>query len=273
MESRPRAAAIARCICSGGWSVTLRSLLPAPGSMVYERSIPSPAYCVKVSPSTMVITVSRCMNARPLGMSSATIVLAEPASKSRCAILSTAWGVVRSLIPISTAPCRIQPTSTSSAAPADLAQVSAARSSSASRGAHSGWAASTAVASGQAAYGSSSGTSHRPHRCEVRVVTARNTVSSARSPAGPPGVAQPAGERGQYGLRLGPGQQPQHAIGGGAAVVGAGDPAQFRQGRHDGARRQAVAVGERGGLTLPLVVAARPVAQQPVHGGTHLRGP
>ena len=79
--------------------------------MVYERSMPSPAYCVKVSPSTIVITVSRCMNARRFGMSSATIVCAEPAANSPRASISTACGVVRSLIPISTAPWPITRTS------------------------------------------------------------------------------------------------------------------------------------------------------------------
>lgn len=71
---------------------------------MYERSIPSPAYCVNVPPSTIVITVSRCMNARRLGMSSATIVRADPAANRPRASISTACGVVRSLIPISTAP-------------------------------------------------------------------------------------------------------------------------------------------------------------------------
>ncbi len=102
---------MARCMCSGGWSVTFSSRGPLPGSIVYERSIPSPAYWVKVSPSTIVITVSRCMNARALGMSSATIVRAEPASKRPRASISTACGVVRSLIPIRTAPCPMTRTS------------------------------------------------------------------------------------------------------------------------------------------------------------------
>lgn len=72
--------------------------------MVYDRSMPSPAYWVKTSGATIVITVSRCMKARRFGRSSATMVRAEPAAKSRLASISTACGVVRSLIPISTAP-------------------------------------------------------------------------------------------------------------------------------------------------------------------------
>ena len=52
----------------------------------------------------MVSTVSRCMNARDFGMSTATIRSAAPARNSRSARISTACGVVRSLIPISTAP-------------------------------------------------------------------------------------------------------------------------------------------------------------------------
>ena len=79
--------------------------------MVYERSMPSPAYWVKVSPSTIVITVSRCMKARRLGMSSATIVRAEPAANSLCASISTACGVVRSLMPMRTAPLPMTRTS------------------------------------------------------------------------------------------------------------------------------------------------------------------
>ena len=52
----------------------------------------------------MVITVSRCMNARAFGMSRATRQRAAPAENSRCASISSAIGVVRSLIPASTAP-------------------------------------------------------------------------------------------------------------------------------------------------------------------------
>ena len=59
--------------------------------------MPRPAYWVNVSASTIVITVSRCMNARRLGMSSATIVVADPAANSPRASISTACGVVRSL--------------------------------------------------------------------------------------------------------------------------------------------------------------------------------
>ncbi len=73
--------------------------------------MPSPAYWVKTSPSTIVITVSRCMRARRLGMSRATIVWADPAANSLWASISTAWGVVRSLIPISTAPLPMTRTS------------------------------------------------------------------------------------------------------------------------------------------------------------------
>lgn len=78
---------------------------------MYERSIPSPAYCVNVSWSTIVITVSRCMNARRFGMSSAMIVRAEPAANMPRASISTACGVVRSLIPMSTAPLPMTRTS------------------------------------------------------------------------------------------------------------------------------------------------------------------
>ncbi|CAM5651461.1 hypothetical protein SVIOM342S_08085 [Streptomyces violaceorubidus] len=66
---------------------------------------------MKVSPSTIVITVSRCMKARRFGMSRATMVRAEPAANSLWASISTAWGVVRSLMPMSTAPLPMTRTS------------------------------------------------------------------------------------------------------------------------------------------------------------------
>ena len=53
---------------SGGWAVTLSSFSVSPGSIVYDGSMPRPAYLVKVSSSTIVMTVSRCMNARFCGM-------------------------------------------------------------------------------------------------------------------------------------------------------------------------------------------------------------
>ena len=59
---------------------------------------------VKVSPSTIVITVSRCMNARRCGSASATIRVAALRAKRLFASRSTPCGVVRSLIPISTTP-------------------------------------------------------------------------------------------------------------------------------------------------------------------------
>ena len=76
----------------------------SPGSIVYDGSIPSPTYLVKVSSLTIVITVSRCMNARFCGIARATIFVALPASKRRRASRSTPWGVVRSLMPTRTAP-------------------------------------------------------------------------------------------------------------------------------------------------------------------------
>ena len=55
--------------------------------------------------------VSRCMNARVFGMSMATRQRAAPAANSRWASTSTACGVVRSLIPTSTAPSPMTRTS------------------------------------------------------------------------------------------------------------------------------------------------------------------
>ena len=52
----------------------------------------------------MVSTVSRCMNARDFGMSTASTRCAAPAENSRWASISTAGGWVRSLIPTSTEP-------------------------------------------------------------------------------------------------------------------------------------------------------------------------
>ncbi len=95
---------MASCMPSAGCGVTFSSLSVSPGSIVYDGSIPSPTYLVNVSSLTMVITVSRCMKARFWGIDRATILLALPASKSRRASRSTPWGVVRSLIPTSTAP-------------------------------------------------------------------------------------------------------------------------------------------------------------------------
>ena len=66
--------------------------------------MPRPAYFVNVSGSTMVITVSRCINARVSGMRSATIRSTSPPANSRRASRSTPAGTVRSLIPISSAP-------------------------------------------------------------------------------------------------------------------------------------------------------------------------
>ena len=66
--------------------------------------MPRPAYLVKTPTSHMVMTVSRCMKALAFGMFSATIFLAEPALKRLRARSSTACGVVRSLMPIRTAP-------------------------------------------------------------------------------------------------------------------------------------------------------------------------
>jgi hypothetical protein len=71
---------------------------------VYDGSIPSPAYFVNVSSVTMLITVSRCMNARFCGMAKATMRCADPWANRRFASRSIPWGVVRSLIPTSTAP-------------------------------------------------------------------------------------------------------------------------------------------------------------------------
>ncbi len=66
--------------------------------------MPSPAYFVNVSGSTMVITVSRCIRARVSGMRSATIRSTSPPANSRRASRSTPAGTVRSLIPIRRAP-------------------------------------------------------------------------------------------------------------------------------------------------------------------------
>ena len=61
--------------------------------------------------STIDITVSRCMKAWLWGSSMATTVVAWPLSKRALATDSTAIGVVRSPIPMSTAPCPITWTS------------------------------------------------------------------------------------------------------------------------------------------------------------------
>ena len=104
MSSSPSAEAIALCMSSAGCAVTFSSFSVSPGSIVYDGSIPSPAYLVKVSSVTMLITVSRCMNARFCGIASATIRCAEPLANRRFASRSMPWAVVRSLIPTSTAP-------------------------------------------------------------------------------------------------------------------------------------------------------------------------
>ena len=44
MLGRSSAAAIAACISSGGWSVTSSSRALAPGSTVYDGSMPMPTY-------------------------------------------------------------------------------------------------------------------------------------------------------------------------------------------------------------------------------------
>ena len=59
----------------------------------------------------MVITVSRCIIACDLGSSRAITVLAWPPANSAWARISTAIGVVRSPMPISTAPLPITCTS------------------------------------------------------------------------------------------------------------------------------------------------------------------
>ena len=79
--------------------------------------MPSPAYLVNVCGSTMVITVSRCISARVSGIRSATIRSTSPPANSRRASRSTPAAVVRSLIPISTAP----PPSTSMSPPSVVA--------------------------------------------------------------------------------------------------------------------------------------------------------
>ena len=56
-------------------------------------------------------SMSRCMKARAFGMSIATRQRAEPAANSRLASISTACGVVRSLIPARTAPLPMTSTS------------------------------------------------------------------------------------------------------------------------------------------------------------------
>ena len=67
-------------------------------------SIPSPAYLVNVSGSTMVITVSRCIIDRVSGSRTATMRSTSPPANSCRASRSTPAAVVRSLIPTSTAP-------------------------------------------------------------------------------------------------------------------------------------------------------------------------
>ena len=117
MSARPRARAMTWCMSSAGWETIAGCWGSTPGVITSEGRMPSPAYLVKVPWLIMVITVSRCICERTLGMSRATIRFTLPEANSLLARISTPWVVERSPRPISTAPLPITSTSPPSTAP------------------------------------------------------------------------------------------------------------------------------------------------------------
>ena len=111
ISSTPMPWAIVRYISSGALRSTTMEPGSSPGVSTRVGRSPRLAYTVKVARSTMVITVSRCICARALPISTAITRSTRPLANSLEARRSRPWGEVLSETPTRTEPLPMTSTS------------------------------------------------------------------------------------------------------------------------------------------------------------------